>query len=81
MGHFFKREKYFTGGEVQSLVWTGAMFTERWRSQEISGYVVDFQMRDMDGNRGKSLIVAVNLPKESDSIRERNSALLVSRVQ
>jgi len=81
VGQLFKRTKYYTGGEVQSLVWTGAMLTERWKSQEISGYVADFQMGDIDGNQGKELIVAVNLPKESMLSGDQNSAVLITRMQ
>ncbi len=81
VGQLFKRTKYYTGGEVQNLVWTGAMLTERWRSQEISGYVADFQMEDIDGSQGKELIVAVNLPKESILSGDQNSAVLITRMQ
>ncbi len=77
----FKRQKYYNGGEVQSLVWTGAMFMERWKSQEISGYLVDFQTQNIPGGSEKELIVAINLPKESFMSFEANSALMVSRVQ
>ncbi len=78
IGQLFKRTKYYTGGEVQSLVWTGAMFAERWRSQEIPGYLADLQVRDLDGNLGNELIVAVNLPKEGVLSGYENSALMVS---
>ena len=78
IGQLFKRTKYYTGGEVQSLVWTGAMFTERWRSQEIPGYLADLQLRDLDGNAGSELIVAVNLPKEGILSGYESSALMVS---
>jgi TolB-like protein len=78
IGQLFKRTKYYTGGEVQSLVWTGAMFTERWRSQEIPGYLVDLQVRDLDGKPGSELIVAVNLPREGILSGYESSALMVS---
>jgi hypothetical protein len=80
-GQFFKREKYFTGGEVQNLAWNGSMFMERWRSQEIPGYLVDFQAQNILGAAGNELIVAVNLPKESILSGSTDSALMVSRVQ
>jgi len=81
IGDFFKRQKYFNKGEVQVLVWNGAMLMETWRSQPISGYLADFQIQDIDGDPGRELIVAVNLPKESILSREKNSVLLVSRGQ
>ena len=81
IGQLFKRTKYYTSGEVQSLVWTGAMFTERWRSQEIPGYLVDLQVRDLDGTPGSELIVAVNLPKEGILSGYESSALMVGPLQ
>jgi len=81
VGNFFKREKIFSGGEIQALVWSGSTFMERWKSKAIEGYVVDFQLQDFDTIPGKELIVAVNLPKESILSRGGTSALMVSRVQ
>ena len=81
IGNFLKRQKVFGGGEIQALTWTGSMFVERWKSKEIQGYVVDFQIRDFDAIPGKELIVAVNLPKESFFSRGGKSALMVSRVE
>jgi hypothetical protein len=57
------------------------MFQERWKTKEISGYVVDFAIQDMGGGSGKVLIAAVNLPKESVLSSSTNSALLISRFQ
>ena len=57
------------------------MFTERWRSQEIPGYLVDLQVRDLDGTPGSELIVAVNLPKEGILSGYESSALMVGPLQ
>jgi hypothetical protein len=81
VGQFFKRQKYYSGSEIQRLVWNGAMFMESWRSSEIPGYAADFQMQDIDGQGGKELVLAVNLPRESILSGEKNSALMVSRIQ
>ncbi|MGC8811237.1 MAG: FG-GAP-like repeat-containing protein [bacterium] len=79
IGDFFKRQKYFNKGEVLSLIWTGAMFMESWKTKEISGYLADFQIQDLDGDQKKELIVAVNLPRESILSLEKNSVLLLTR--
>ncbi|MBI4496269.1 MAG: VCBS repeat-containing protein [Deltaproteobacteria bacterium] len=80
VGQFFKRVRYYTKGEVQRLVWTGAMFMESWKSQEISGYLADFHFQKGPG-QDQQLVVAVALPKESFFSRETNSALMISRIQ
>ena len=81
IGNFLKRQKVFSGGEIDVLVWTGAMFMESWKSKQVSGYVVDFQIQDFDTVPGKELIVAVNLPSESFISMGGSSALMVGRVQ
>jgi hypothetical protein len=79
IGQIFSRASYYNKGEVQRLAWTGAMFMETWRSQEISGYLADFQYQERKQDQAKELIVAVNLPKESILSTAVSSALMVSR--
>jgi hypothetical protein len=81
VGNLFKRLATFSGGEVQALGWNGTMFMETWKSPEISGYLADFQIQNLDGAPGSELIVAVNLPKESLLSGGSLSALMVSRMQ
>lgn len=81
LGHFFKRQTYYTGGEIESLVWSGAMFMETWKSVEIPGTVVDFQNQNLDGAPGRELVVAVNLPRESIFSGQAGSALMIGRLQ
>jgi hypothetical protein len=81
IGNFFKRQKVFSGGEVEAMVWAGATFVETWKSKKVDGYLVDFQIQDFDTVPGKELIVAVNLPSETFLSTGAGSALMVSRVQ
>ena len=39
---------------MQRLYWTGALFVETWKSSEISGYLADFQIQDVDNIKGRS---------------------------
>lgn len=80
-GQFLKRSTSYQKGEVQVLTWTGAMFMVNWKSREIPGYLADFQFQDVDGEKGKELIVAVNLPREGFFSGQMGSALMVSRVE
>ena len=81
LGQFFKKQTYYSGGEVQSLIWNGAMFMETWKSQEIPGTMIDFQTKDLDGASGAELVVAVSLPREGVFSGEANSALMITRIQ
>jgi hypothetical protein len=81
IGQFLKRTQYYNRGQVQRLVWTGALFMEAWRSQEISGYLADFQFQEGKQDQARELIVAVNLPRESLLSGGGSSALMVNRLQ
>lgn len=81
MADLFKRARVYTRGEVQRLMWTGALFMETWKSQEISGYLADFQFAELSGEGGKAMIVAVQFPKEYIVTGDSSSALMVSRVE
>ena len=54
---------------------------ETWRSQEISGYLADFQFQERGQDQAKELIVAVVLPKESILSLEVSSTLMISQIQ
>ncbi len=81
IGEFFKRARYYTKGEVQRLAWTGAMLMETWKSREIAGYMADIQFFGLSREEEKSLVLAVNLPREGLVGGEKTSALMISRLQ
>lgn len=81
VGELFKRARTYTKGEVQRLTWTGAMFTETWRSQAIQGYLADFQFQRLTQAEEKALVLAVLLPREGLIGGEKASALMISRIQ
>ena len=80
-GEFFKRARSYSKGEVQRMAWTGAMFMETWKSREIAGYMADIQFDGLNPGGEKTLILAVNLPKEGLIGGEKTSALMISRLQ
>ena len=80
VGDLFKRQKVFSGAEIQDLVWNGAMFMEKWKSPEIPGYGADIQIGDFNGDRTRDLVVAVNLAGESIFSGGGGSALMISRM-
>ena len=81
VGDIFKGQKVFSGAEIQDLVWTGAMFMEKWKSPEIPGYVADIQTGDFNGDQTRELVAAVNLPRESLFSGGAGSALMISRMR
>ncbi|MFQ5586670.1 MAG: FG-GAP-like repeat-containing protein [Thermodesulfobacteriota bacterium] len=59
MGRAFKHITSYKSGEIFGLAWDGVGFYERWRSKEISGYIADYMIGDLDGDGGDELIILV----------------------
>jgi hypothetical protein len=79
VGELFKRARFYTKGEVVRLAWTGAMFMETWKSQEMTGYMADFQIHSLNREGDKALVLAVNFPGEGLIGTGKSSALVISR--
>ncbi len=48
----------FTRGYISFLNWSGNTLVERWKTHEISGYVADFSLEDMNGDGHPELVYA-----------------------
>lgn len=77
----FKRAKTYTRGEIQRLMWNGAVLMETWKSKEIQGYLADFQFANLSKEGDRALVLAVQYPKELFSFSDASSALMISRLQ
>ena len=56
---YLERAKTYEAGEVCSLVWEGNSLATNWKTREISGYISDFQVRDVDNDGKEELVAAV----------------------
>jgi len=59
----FERVRNFELGEIYSLVWEDGSLTTKWKTREINGYIVDFQIKDADNDGNEDLVVAVVNPE------------------
>ncbi|MBN1254393.1 MAG: VCBS repeat-containing protein [Deltaproteobacteria bacterium] len=59
-GKHIERVREYDKGYVVGLSWDGIALTNAWRTQDIPGYVSDFQVRDVD-NDGRDELVAVSV--------------------
>jgi hypothetical protein len=55
----FDREKMFESGEIHNLIWEDGILATNWKTREISGYIADFQVKDVDNDGEEELVVAV----------------------
>ena len=57
----FQRVKLFTSAEVYDLEWDGMGMVENWRTKKISGYVADYQFKDIDNDGENEVVLALVL--------------------
>ena len=57
----FARLKLFNGAEVYNLEWDGMGMVENWRTKKISGYVADYQFKDIDNDGENEVVLALVL--------------------
>jgi hypothetical protein len=61
VGRVLKNVKVFTSSEIYDLEWDGLGLVENWRTRKISGYVADYQLKDMDNDGQKEIVLALVL--------------------
>jgi TolB-like protein len=71
-GRTFQRLKLFTSAEVYDLEWDGTGLVENWRTKKISGYVADYQFRDID-NDGENEVVLALVLSVGGTLKERSA--------
>ncbi len=67
----FSRLKLFTSAEVYDLEWDGRGLIENWRTKKISGYVADYQFKDIN-NDGENEVVLALVLSVGGSLSERS---------
>lgn len=67
----FKKFRSYRSGHIESLFANELGFTKKWETQEISGYIADFAVGDIDNCGKNSLIFAV--VKKSSGFFEKSS--------
>jgi TolB-like protein len=57
-GGHIERTRPYDKGHVAGLVWDGMTLTQIWQTQDIPGYVADFQIKDVDNDGQNELVTA-----------------------
>jgi len=71
VGRVFKNVKIFTSSEIYDLEWDGLGLVENWKTRKISGYVADYQLKDIDNDGQKEIVLALVL-STSGSLSDRS---------
>jgi len=77
-GEFISRERFYDKGYVTGLAWDGMTMAGTWRTQDIPGYVADYQVKDVD-NDGLDEVVLVTVSAHTLS-SEVKSLLMVYKL-
>jgi hypothetical protein len=77
-GEFVSRERFYDKGYVTGLAWDGMTMAGTWRTQDVPGYVADFQVKDVD-NDGLDEVVLVTVSAHTLS-SEVKSLLMVYKL-
>ena len=60
MGEFLSKVRIYDKGYITALTWDGMSLANAWRTQDIPGYVADFQIKDVD-NDGRNEVVTASV--------------------
>jgi len=71
----FQRIKLFTSAEVYNLEWDGMGMVENWRTKKISGYIADYQFKDIDNDGENEVVIALVL---ASGITTKGRSVVVS---
>jgi TolB-like protein len=77
MGEFLSKVRIYDKGHVTALAWDGLALANAWRTQDIPGYVADFQIKDTD-NDGRNELVTVSVT--SPFMKEAKGILMVYEI-
>jgi TolB-like protein len=73
-GEHIERVRIYDKGHVTGLSWDGMALANAWRTQDIPGYVADFQLKDVD-NDGRDELVTVSV--SSHFLKKDTKSLLM----
>ena len=69
------RAKVFEKGQICELVWEESTFVTNWRTQELEGYITDFQVKDVDHDGKEDLVAAHINPASIIALKDTSSII------
>ena len=72
---FFKRFRSFDSGQIECLTWNNVTLKQKWKTDEIPGYISDLAVGDID-NDGYSEIVFPVITQSGSIIKKKSSHII-----
>ncbi len=64
-GRYFTRFRLFKSGYITCLAWDNVGMYEKWKTREISGYISDYALADIDNDGKDDLVISVVAQSDS----------------
>jgi TolB-like protein len=71
-GKLFGNLKAYEKGAIYDLIWEKGDLTTNWRTREVKGYLVDYQVKDVDNDGEDELVVAAIGQEEGIGLLSKN---------
>lgn len=72
---FTDRLRTFEKGEICDLVWDEGDLLLNWKTREITGYITDYQVMDVDNDGEEELVVSVVNPSSIAALKSTSNVL------
>ncbi|MDD5167343.1 MAG: hypothetical protein PHN75_00880 [Syntrophales bacterium] len=79
-GRILKNVKFFTSTEFYNFSWDSLGLSENWHTKKMSGYAIDYQIKDVDNDGQDEIVMALVLSGGSLS-GGRSSAIVSYKLQ
>ena len=76
MGQIFEKARYYTRGEIKNFEWNGFTLEEKWHTPELTRYIADFFLEDLNGDGKEELMVGI-VTDAKGMFRKPNSKLML----
>lgn len=73
---FFDNYRFYPQGEIHSLYWDGVGLGLQWKTRRIKGSVVGYDIKDLNNDGIKDLVVCINTHPGNVGFKQRKTMLL-----
>ncbi len=73
---FFENYRYFSQGEIHSLVWDGVGLNLKWKTRRIKGTIVGYDVADVENDGVQDLVVCLNTYPGPSGFKTRRTLVM-----
>jgi len=73
---FFENYRFFSQGEIHSMVWDGVGLNLKWKTRRIKGTIVGYDVADLESQGSQSLVVCINTYPGATGFKTRRTVVM-----